>query len=184
MCVRADEGQAHLLELSKLAEKDPEFYKYLEENDRELLDFDPDTMANAQEEDAMDEDVGEEEEETPTLTKEHLRQWQKALLEVCLSSSAESRMLTLKNCLASFAESTSETLNCISSCRTHERRRSGCCMAHFEFGRYATLNSLLLRPRRLIESIVYNKLLTTTLRYTPVVLEHHIPYKTLANGKL
>lgn len=31
---------------------------------------------------------------------------------------------------------------------------------------------------------VYNKLVVTTLRYTPVVLEHHIPYKTLANGKL
>ncbi|KIL65383.1 hypothetical protein M378DRAFT_162000 [Amanita muscaria Koide BX008] len=32
-------------------------------------------------------------------------------------------------------------------------------------------------------SAVYNKLLTTTFRYTPIVLEHHIPYKKLANGK-
>ena len=32
--------------------------------------------------------------------------------------------------------------------------------------------------------LVYNKLITTTLRYTPVVLEHHIPYKRLPNGKL
>jgi nucleolar complex protein 2 len=31
---------------------------------------------------------------------------------------------------------------------------------------------------------VYNKLVTTALKYTPVVLEHHIPYKTLPNGKL
>jgi hypothetical protein len=31
---------------------------------------------------------------------------------------------------------------------------------------------------------VYNKLVTTTLRYTPVVLEHHAPYRTLGNGKL
>lgn len=31
---------------------------------------------------------------------------------------------------------------------------------------------------------VYNKLVTTVLRYTPVVLEHHIPYKTLSNGKM
>lgn len=30
---------------------------------------------------------------------------------------------------------------------------------------------------------VYNKLVVTTLRYTPVVLNHHVPYKTLANGK-
>ncbi|EEB98317.1 hypothetical protein MPER_02201, partial [Moniliophthora perniciosa FA553] len=33
-------------------------------------------------------------------------------------------------------------------------------------------------------SSVYDKLLTTTFRYTPVILEHHVPYKTLPNGKL
>ena len=31
--------------------------------------------------------------------------------------------------------------------------------------------------------VVYNKLVVTTLRYTPIVLNHHVPYKTLANGK-
>lgn len=78
----SDEGQAHLLELSKLAEKDPEFYKYLQENDRELLEFNPDTGDNRG--DMSDEDMNAEEEETtPTLTKEQLREWQKALLEVC-----------------------------------------------------------------------------------------------------
>ena len=51
--VGAGEGTAHMDELSKLAEKDPEFYKYLQENDRELLDFDPGAL---QEED-VDEDV-------------------------------------------------------------------------------------------------------------------------------
>jgi nucleolar complex protein 2 len=78
-----DEGQAHLLELSKLAEQDPEFYKYLQENDRELLNFNPDTVD--EDEDKGDEDMEAEEEKIPTLTKEHVRQWQKALLKVCLS---------------------------------------------------------------------------------------------------
>ena len=32
-------------------------------------------------------------------------------------------------------------------------------------------------------SAVYNKLLVTSFKYTPVVLEHHIPYKTQSNGK-
>jgi nucleolar complex protein 2 len=31
---------------------------------------------------------------------------------------------------------------------------------------------------------VYNKLVVTALRYTPVVLQHHIPYKTLPSGKI
>jgi len=33
-------------------------------------------------------------------------------------------------------------------------------------------------------SPVYNKLITTTLKYTPIVLLHHVPYKELANGRL
>lgn len=31
---------------------------------------------------------------------------------------------------------------------------------------------------------MYNKLITTALRYTPVVLDHHCPVKELPNGKL
>jgi nucleolar complex protein 2 len=34
-----DDAEAHKEQLAGLAEKDPEFYKYLEENDAELLDF-------------------------------------------------------------------------------------------------------------------------------------------------
>jgi nucleolar complex protein 2 len=71
----------HLQQLSKLAEKDPEFYKYLQENDKELLDFDPDAMEDGQDEDeAGDEDADEE--TVPVLTKNILQKWQKALLEV------------------------------------------------------------------------------------------------------
>ena len=31
---------------------------------------------------------------------------------------------------------------------------------------------------------MYDKLVRTALRYTPVVLEHHVPYKTHADGRL
>lgn len=74
-----DDGQTHLLELSKLAEKDPDFYKYLQENDRELLEFD----ISEQDENVMsdvEEDLGAE--TAPILTLSQLRGWSRALLKV------------------------------------------------------------------------------------------------------
>lgn len=94
---RSDEGATHLLELSKLAEKDPEFYKYLQENDRELLDFDPGNVRDNQSDDEDDEEDGGfeisgddgrgddmqvDEDQLPVLTKDILKGWQRAILEV------------------------------------------------------------------------------------------------------
>lgn len=64
------------MELSKLAEKDPDFYKYLQENDRELLEFKLDGDVQGEEDEVMEQD------QTPVLTKEVLQRWQKALLDV------------------------------------------------------------------------------------------------------
>ncbi|KAH9948484.1 Noc2-domain-containing protein [Amylocystis lapponica] len=139
-----DEGQSHLVELSKLAEKDPEFYKYLQENDRELLEFDPDT-AEADPDDASDHDAMEED-KVPTLTKKILQRWQKALLE-------ERSLRALRKLLIAFR----------SAAHMHEEDQ--------------------VFAWSIDSPSVYQKLVTTALKYTPVVLEHHCPSKSQVNGK-
>ncbi|KAF8797686.1 Noc2-domain-containing protein [Phlegmacium glaucopus] len=142
-----DEGENHLHELSKLAEKDPEFFKYLQENDQELLNFDPTaTRADVPSEDGDGDILMEEDEQIPILTKDHLRTWQKALLE-------QRSLRALRKLLIAFR----------SAAHMHE---DGQVLAW-------SIDS----------SSVYNKLVVTALKYTPVVLEHHVPYKTLHNGK-
>ncbi|KAI0752195.1 Noc2-domain-containing protein [Fomes fomentarius] len=135
-----DEGETHLVELSKLAEKDPEFYKYLQENDRELLDFNLDGIVREEDDEAMEED------QTPVLTKEVLQRWQKALLD-------HRSLKALRKMLIAFR----------SAVHMNEEDQ--------------------VLAWRIDSSSVYNKLVTTALRYTPVVLEHHCPFRSLPNGK-
>jgi nucleolar complex protein 2 len=74
-----------MLELSKLAEKDPEFYKYLQDHDRDLLEFDVDGDDDVED---ADDDIGEPDaSQLPILTANILRNWQKSLLEVGKSAS-------------------------------------------------------------------------------------------------
>jgi hypothetical protein len=87
-----DEGETHMLELSKLAEKDPEFYKYLQDHDRELLEFSMDVVDDDDHVDDTD-DTGESDgDQLPTLTENILRTWQKSLLEVCVASFLRDRI--------------------------------------------------------------------------------------------
>ncbi|TDL26990.1 Noc2-domain-containing protein [Rickenella mellea] len=139
-----DEGVAHKLELAKLAEKDPEFYKYLQENDKELLDFNlPDVGMDEDDEDGDDDD---DDVKVPVLTTELLKRWQKAMLE-------HRSLRALRRLLIAF--------------------RSAAHMNDDEHASVWTIDN----------ASVYDKLITTALRYTPIVLEHHVPYKTLPDGK-
>ncbi|KAK7055141.1 Noc2-domain-containing protein [Favolaschia claudopus] len=145
----AEEGETHLEELSKLAEKDPEFFKYLQENDQELLNFDPNAEAPEDDEDEemqADEDDPMGETQTPILTKAILRSWQNSLLK-------HRSLRALRKLLIAFRSA-----------------------AHMNEDGQALAWSI-------DNSSVYNKLITTALKYTPVILEHHAPSKSLPNGK-
>jgi len=104
----------HMQDLKALAEKDPEFFKYLQENDAELLNFEGNTNVEEDEEMSDDEEMEEEEDDSEdegekkkgkgkekekkkgkkekqpkkkdqVLTKELLKTWQKNVLEVSIS---------------------------------------------------------------------------------------------------
>ena len=105
----------HMQDLKALAEKDPEFFKYLQENDAELLNFEGNTNVEEDEEMSDDEEMEEEEDDSEdegekkkgkgkekekkkgkkekqpkkkdqVLTKELLKTWQKNVLEVSVLS--------------------------------------------------------------------------------------------------
>ncbi|KAG8810553.1 Nucleolar Complex 2 protein, partial [Serendipita sp. 399] len=145
-----DEGAEHLMELSKLAEKDPEFYKYLQENDKELLEFKLNDKMDAISDEDMEEGIpstdGDEHEATPTLTLEVLKGWQKAILE-------HRSLRALRKLLVAFRSAT---------------------YANDEGANVAWVIN---------NSTVFDKVVTTALKYTPIVLDHHIPYRKLPNGR-
>jgi TorA maturation chaperone TorD len=91
--------------------------KYLQENDPELLNFDP--KADVQSENEDKDDRMEEDEQIPVLTKDHLRKWQKALLDVCINKRICSFMLSLSN-LATVTACPSKVVDCLPFCSPHE----------------------------------------------------------------
>ena len=70
-------------ELKALEEKDPDFYKYLQENDAELLDFEKmDEDARIELSEDEDEELGaKSNRETSTLTLDTVRKWKTAMKE-------------------------------------------------------------------------------------------------------
>jgi nucleolar complex protein 2 len=125
--VVVDQGTAHMFELAQLAEKDPEFYKFLQENDRELLEFNATQGrddAKDDEDHVMDETDGDDEEteegdELPILTTDILKTWQRALLEVSCLCFLD-HMCTNNMAIAPFSASAPQTAHCISLCSPYE----------------------------------------------------------------
>ncbi|RPA77807.1 Noc2-domain-containing protein [Ascobolus immersus RN42] len=148
-------------ELQQLADADPEFYKYLAENDKDLLDFKAAELENLS--DIGDSDVDgdeeeeEEEEETPgkkgkkaeEVTKKHVEQWRKHMIE-------QKSMTAMRKVVLAFRAA-----------------------AHVgDTDTNTTYKYSITSPE------VYHDLLVLALEQIPVVLQEHIPIKESAAGKI
>lgn len=173
-----DDDEEGLTGMSKsamdaLAEKDPEFYKYLKENDPETLDFEDDADFAEVDELSGDEDeqpqkkkqkkskkakkeqVAEEEEEEEVeeedaseVTKAMVKKWNKAMTE-------QKSLRAMRQVVLAFRAA------------AHVNEDDG------KEYKYSISNS-----------DVYHELLLIALKQVPEVLNHHLPVKETAAGKV
>ncbi|KAH1352890.1 hypothetical protein KXX14_001236, partial [Aspergillus fumigatus] len=156
-----DDFEAHKNQLQALKDKDPEFYKYLKENDSELLDFgehgDLTEVLELSEDEAEEgpakkkkkaaKDEGEEAADN-TLTIAMVKKWQK-LMEEQNSIRAMRQAVLAFRCAAYINEA-----------ETQEQKYS------------------------ISDPDVYHQVLVTGLGTVPKVLAHHLPVKETASGKV
>lgn len=161
-------GANPMVDMQALAEKDPAFYKFLQENDPDLLKFNADAAGDVDMSDESEEDEDEEagskkkskkakkakdvkgKGKENILTKEVLREWQKAILETRSLRAFRKLLIAFRSAASSGADP--ETV-------TEERERI-----------------------EIHDPKLFRKVILTTLKYTPLVLGSFVPYKE-ANGK-
>jgi nucleolar complex protein 2 len=155
----------HKEQLAALAEKDPEFYKFLKENDADLLNFEDDDLAGLAElideeasskrsrkgapiESDEDEEEDAEQDSRNEITLARISNWKKTI------SNQKSFRATRELVLA--------------------------------FRAAVRLNDEKGKDYKytITDPEAYNELLKAALKYVPEVLQHHLPIKESASGKM
>lgn len=157
--------------MDALAEKDPEFYKFLKENDPEALEFDEDAdlaevdELSGEEEaepkkkkqkkskkvqvEAEDSEEDEEEvDDSAEVTKEMVKKWTKAMKE-------QHSLRAMRQVVLAFRAA-----------------------AHVNEDEGKEYKYTISNPE------AYHELLVSTLKYVPEILNHHLPVKENAAGKV
>ncbi|PLB44633.1 Noc2-domain-containing protein [Aspergillus steynii IBT 23096] len=158
-----DDFEAHKGQLEALKEKDPDFYKYLKENDSELLDFgDHGDLAEVDE-------LSEEEDEEPAKKKK-----KKAAQKEEEEEETTSNTLTIG--MVKKWQKLMEEQNSIRAMR----------QAVLAFRAAAYVNEVEAQEQKysISDPDVYHQVLITALSNVPRVLSHHLPVKETASGKV
>ncbi|PVH94745.1 ribosome assembly protein-like protein Noc2 [Periconia macrospinosa] len=161
-----DDIDTHKEQLAALADKDPEFYKYLKENDSELLDFaedadldEIDALSASEDEgasrkkhksDKKSRDDGDDEMDSGKneVSKKLIKKW-KASMEENMSLRAMREVVLAFRAAAHLNDETEKTY------------------------KYT-----------ITDPDVYHQVLVTALQLVPKVLQHHLPIKESASGKV
>jgi len=155
--------------MDALAEKDPEFYKFLKENDPEALEFDEDAdlaevdeLSGEEEEEPKkkkqkkskkspvdeEEESEEEVEDSAEVTKDMVKKWTKAMKE-------QYSLRAMRQVVLAFRAA-----------------------AHVNEDEGKEYKYSISNPE------VYHELLVSTLKYVPEVLNHHLPVKENTVGRV
>ncbi|KAF2139977.1 uncharacterized protein K452DRAFT_274603 [Aplosporella prunicola CBS 121167] len=163
-----DDFDSHKQHLEELKNKDPEFYKYMKENDPELLDF------------AEDADLGEldalsasEDEETPKKKQKKDKKAKKE--EVESDEEPESGNEVTKPMLKKWRNAMTEK---------HSMRAMKEVVLAFRAAAHLNEEDGKEYKYSISNPNAYHELLLLALNKVPEVLQHHLPVKETAAGKV
>ncbi|KAJ4358235.1 Nucleolar Complex 2 protein [Didymosphaeria variabile] len=156
-----DDMEAHKKQLAGLAEKDPEFYKHLKEHDPELLDFEDDDLEGL-------ELSASEDEKTPRKKRKSDKG---AKDDEAGSAGNEVTKKLIQKWKSSMEESSSLRA-------TREVVLAFRSAAHLDEEKKEKYKYTIS------DSTVYHELLITALKLIPKVLQHHLPVKESASGRV
>lgn len=157
--------------LDALAEKDPEFYKYLKENDAELLDFDDDLAAvDGLSEGDEDEEPSKKKKKTKGKAQEEEVE-EEEIQQIGSDGSTEVTMAMIKKWKKSMEEE-------------HSLRALRQVVLAFRAAAHVNEDDGKEYKYSISNPNVYHQVLVTALATVPKVLEHHLPVKESASGKI
>ncbi|KAL9117415.1 MAG: hypothetical protein Q9187_006051, partial [Circinaria calcarea] len=157
-----EDTAAHKEDLDALAVKDPEFYKYLQENDAELLDF-------AEDGDLAEVDDLGEAEELPKKKRKKSKAAEEAKIET--EDETDVTMATLTKWKVAMVEQ-------------HSLRAMRQVVLAFRAAAHVNEEDGKEYRYSISSPEVYHQLLVTALQHVPKVLGHHLPVKESASGKV
>ncbi|KAL8658751.1 MAG: hypothetical protein Q9202_007438 [Teloschistes flavicans] len=157
----------HQEDLDALAAKDPEFYKYLQENDAELLDFGGGDLAEVDQ-------LSEEEKPRKKRTKNNDTVADKLVPDEDVEDEDGQTAVTTTT-ISKWKSAMTEK---------HSLRAMRQVVLAFRAAAYVNADDVKNHKYSIPSSEVYHQLLVLALEHTPSVLQHHVPVKESATGRI